>query len=260
MFRLLTLFVLVCGVVESKIIETATIVDVIPLIEDNTWLILDLDHTIYEGKEALGHSDWIYSIIDKKVEEEGITLEEAIDISYPEWIKAKKRSSVKPVEEGFIPALLDLQKRNIVMMGLTQQRPSLVPLTVRDLSSIGLSFLPTAPLANTFNIFTAGPATYTQGILFVGDYNKKGETFLKFLTMIDQRPQKVVFMDDKIKHVQEMEKTLTGQGIEYIGIHYTAIDFVEKVYYPEIAEIQRKLMSKTISNEAARILIEHGLE
>lgn len=260
MFKYLVFFIFVCCVGEAKIIETSSFSDVIPLVDENTWLVLDLDHTIYEGKEALGHSDWISNIIDKKVEEEGLTLQESIDISYPEWIQAKKRSSVKPVEEGFIRALLDIQKSNIVIMGLTQQRPDLAPVTIRDLFSLDWSFLPTAPSSNTFNIPTIRPVTYTEGILFVGDYNKKGETFCKFLAIIGQKPLKIVFMDDKRKHVEEMEQACNEQGIDYIGIHYTAINFSEKVYYPEIAELQRKLMYQTISNEAARLLIEQGVE
>ena len=44
--------------------------------------------------------------------------------------------------------------------------------------------------------------------------------------MINQNPKKIVFIDDKRKNVEELE-ALTKYGIEYIGVHYTAIEYAE---------------------------------
>ena len=37
------------------------------------------------------------------------------------------------------------------------------------------------------------------------------------------------------------------------------IEHVEKVYSPEIAEFQYKFFKKILSNEAARVLMEHDI-
>jgi len=103
-----TLFLLVIAlfpfVSEAKIIETITIETVVPLVDEDTWLVVDLDNTVFEDKQALGHTEWFY---DKAyaLMKEGLTLEEATRECYPEWIEIQKACPVKPVEAGFIPAL-----------------------------------------------------------------------------------------------------------------------------------------------------------
>lgn len=244
---------------EAKIIETITIENIIPLIDENTWLLVDLDNTMFEGKQALGHTEWFYDKAHEKMRN-GMTLEEATRECYPEWIEVQKVCPVKPVEAAFIPELIHLRQRNIIMMGLTHRQPSLAESTIRQLASLEWSFLDSAPLKQTFVVPSETPTIYTQGILFTGEYNKKGETFVRFLSLINQKPKKIVFIDDKRSHVEEVERALMQQNIEYIGIHYTAIEHVEKVYFPEIAEFQKKFLNKIMSNDAALLLMQYEIE
>ena len=57
-----------------------------------------------------------------------------------------------------------------------------------------------------------------------------------------------------------MQTHIANYGIEYIGMHYTAIEHAKPVYVREIAEFQYKIMNQIIGNEAALILMEHGVE
>jgi hypothetical protein len=257
MCYLIAFFVPLIG--DAKIIETVTIENIVSLIDENTWLLVDLDNTIYEGKQALGHTEWFYDRAHGKMRN-GMTLEEATRECYPEWIEVQKICPVKPVEAAFIPALMNLRQRNIVMMGLTHRQPSLAESTIRQLASLEWSFLDSAPLKKTFVVPSETPTIYTQGILFTGEYNKKGEIFVRFLSLINQKPKKVVFIDDRRSHVEEVEKALIEQNIEYIGVHYTAIEYVEKVYFPEIAEFQKKFLNKIMSNDAAQLLMQYEIE
>lgn len=244
---------------EAKIVETVTVDNIIPLIDKDTWLLVDLDNTTFEGKQALGHTEWFYDKARKKMKS-GMTLEEATRECYPEWIEVQKVCPVKPVEAAFIPELMLLQEQGIVIMGLTHRQPSLVDSTLRQVNSLGLNFFDSAPVKESFVVPSETPTKYVQGILFTGEYNKKGEIFVRFLSIINQKPKKIVFIDDKRSHVEEVETALIGQGIEYIGVHYTAIEHVEKVYSPQIAEFQYKIFNKILSNESALLLMEHGLE
>lgn len=244
---------------EAKIIETVTVDNIIPLIDRDTWLLVDLDNTTFEGKQALGHTEWFYDKAHAKMRS-GMTLEEATRECYPEWIEVQKVCPVKPVEAAFIPALMLLQQQGIVIMGLTHRQPSLVDSTLRQVNSLGLNFFDSAPVKTTFVVPSETPTMYVQGILFTGEFNKKGEIFVRFLSIINQKPKKIVFIDDKRSHVEEVEMALKNQGIEYIGIHYTATEHVEKVYFPEIAEFQHKFLNKILSNEGALLLMEHGLQ
>lgn len=244
---------------EAKIIETTTIETVFPLVDEDTWLVVDLDNTVFEGKQALGHTEWFY---DKAyaLMEEGLTLEEATRECYPEWIEIQKVCPVKPVEAAFITALKSAQQRQIITMGLTHRQPSLADSTIDQLNSLDWSFQPTAPATNTFVVPSLTPTIYKEGVLFTGEYNKKGEIFIRFLSVIGQKPKKMIFVDDKRSHVEDVEKAVIEQGIECIGVHYRAIEHAEKVYYPEIAEFQRKFLKTIMSNEAALLLMQNGLE
>ena len=176
--------------------ETRYIEDVLPLIDNETWFLVDLDNTTFEGKQALGHTEWFYDRANEKIRK-GMTLEEATRECYPEWIEVQKVCAVKPIEKAFIPSVILLQNQGIVVMGLTHRQPSIADSTTRQVRSLGFTFLPTAPVKSTFPVPSSTPTLYTQGILFTGEYNKKGEIFIRFLSLINQKPKKVVFIDDR---------------------------------------------------------------
>jgi len=256
-FFILTLLLPI--IAEAKIIETAHIADALPYIDEETWFLVDLDNTMFEAKQALGHANWFYDEMQQRLQK-GMTREEAIRDTYPGWIKTQQACPVKPLEEDFVPSLIALQNRGILVMGLTHRQPSVAQSTIQQVASLGVDFITTAPSKNSFEVPAANPTLYSQGILFVSDYNKKGDVFMPFLSMINKTPKKVVFIDDKRKNVEELEQTLAKYGIEYIGIYYTAIEHTKPVYSRELAEYQYKFLDKIMSNEAASLLMQHGLE
>ena len=148
-----------------------------------------------------------------------------------------------------------LQNRGVVVMGFTHRQPKAAETTLRQVRSLGFDFRITAPFIDGIEIPAKTPACYSQGILFAGDYNKKIDILNPFLSLIQMKPKKIVFIDDKRKNVDELE-ALTGQGIEYIGVHYTAISHRPPTYVPELAQIQRKFFLDTLlSNDEAMQLI-----
>jgi hypothetical protein len=165
---------------EAKIIETAHIADVVPFIDQNAWFLVDLDNTLFEGAQALGHANWFYDEVQQRIQK-GMNKEEAIRDFYPNWIRTQKACRVKPLEVDFIPILISLQNRGITIMGLTHRQPFVADSTVRQVSSLGFDFNKTAPSNETFSIPANHPTLYLQGILFVNDSNEKGEVFLPFL-------------------------------------------------------------------------------
>lgn len=242
-------------ILEGKIIVADTINDCIPHIEPDTWVLVGLDNTTFESKQALGHIEWFDENARKKMEN-GMTLEEAIKEIYPEWIRIQERCPVKYVEKEFIPALKDLQKQAIVVLGLTHRQPSLAKATFNQLHSLDLDFSLTDPIQKELIVESETATKYKNGILFTGEYNKKGEILVKFLSMTKHIPKKIVFIDDKKNHVEEVELALLGMGIFYVGIHYTAFENLEKIYVSEIAEFQYKFFNENLSNEDVLLLMK----
>jgi hypothetical protein len=254
----LSIFCVSSVAMEAKVIETQFIDDVVPLIDEDTWFLVDLDNCMFQGAQALGHANWFYDELQQRMQK-GMSREEAIRDAYPIWIKTQKLCKIKPLETNFVPALVMLQAKGVVIMGLTHRQPSVADSTIQQVNSLGFDFLKTAPSKEIFSVPAPTPTLYSQGVLFVGDYNKKNDVFEPFLSLLGRKPKKIVFIDDKRKNVEELER-LTNYGIEYIGVHYTAIEHVEPVYVREIAEFQYKIMNQIISNEAAQILMDHGIE
>ena len=252
----IAIFCFASSCVEAKIIETRHIEDVIPLIDHETWFLVDLDNCMFEGAQALGHANWFYDELQQRMQK-GMNREEAIKDAYPGWIKTQKACRVKPLENEFVPSLLTLQSRGVPIMGLTHRQPSVADSTIKQVNSLGFDFSITAPSKDCFSVPTTTPTLYSQGILFVGDYNKKIDIFEPFLSTIKKSPKKIVFIDDKRKNVEELE-TLSRFGIEYIGVHYTAIEHARPIYSREIAEFQYKFLDQIMSNEAAIMLMQNG--
>lgn len=243
---------------EARIIQTSNIQDALPFIDEDTLLLVDLDNCMFEAAQALGHANWFYDELQIRMEK-GMSREEAIADAYPDWIKTQKACKVKPLENDFVPMLQLLQNKGIAIMGLTHRQPSVAEATVKQVHSLGFDFLTTAPSKDSFSIPAKTPTLYFQGILFVGDYNKKIDIFEPFLSILKISPKKIVFIDDKRKNVDELE-ALTQHDIDYIGIHYTAIENAKPVYNREIAEFQYKFLDQIMSNEAALILMGNNLE
>lgn len=244
---------------EAKIIETYHIADVMPLIDDDTWVLVDLDNTFFEAKQALGHTLWFFDEVDQRMQK-GMSRDDAIRDMYPYWIQTQRITAVQPLEPDFVPSMLALQNRGIIVMGLTARQLSVAGSTARQVNSLGFDFKKTAPSKDSFSVPGENhPGLYFEGILFVSDFNKKGDVLLPFLSIVKQKPKKVVFLDDKKKNVEDLEATLSKEGIEYIGVYYTAIDRVKPVFSREVAQFQFKFLEKIMSNEAAMTLMENKI-
>ncbi|MES2121867.1 MAG: DUF2608 domain-containing protein [Chlamydiota bacterium] len=240
---------------QAAVIQTARVA----LIDEDTWFLVDLDNTLFEAKQAFGHIHWFYDEVDLRMQR-GMTRDEAFLDAYPNWIKAQQICPVKPLEEEFVTSLFDLQQKGIVVMGLTNRHPCAVPFTKRQVGSLGIDLTATAPAKHAFCVPAENPTLFSDGVLFCSDYNLKGDVFLSLLTLIGQCPKKVVFIDDRIRNVEEVEEKLSQYGIECTGVHYTAYEHVAPVYSRELANYQAKFLEQILSNEAAALLLHHGLE
>jgi FMN phosphatase YigB (HAD superfamily) len=258
-FFLISSIIIIPFLAESKMIETPRIADVKNLVDDDAWVLVDFDNTLFQAKQALGHAAWFYDEVDQGVQK-GLSHEEAVREAYVHWVKVQKYCFVQPLEEDFIPFLTNLQDRGVVVLGLTLRQPMVAESTMRQVDSLGIDFLKTAPVKEDFDIPAKSHAIYLKGTLFASDYNKKGEIFETFLSMISQSPKKIVFIDDKKKNVEELGEVAEKLGIDYIGVYYTAIEQSMPIYFRELAAFQYKMLEKILSNEAAMHLLEKGIE
>ena len=235
-------------------IESAHIADAISFIDEKTWVLVDLDNTLFEASQAVGHANYYYDKVGMLLQK-GMSRKDALEKLYPEWLEVQETCGVQVIEEDFIPLMIALQKKGIIVIGLTHRRPIAAGITLRQVISLGFDFTFTAPSQEIFSLEAKHPTLYLQGILFVNDFNNKGEVFNSFLSKIGRRPEKVVFIDDKEANLEDLGKTLHQLKVDYIGIYYTAL--TEKI--PPLQE-SKKMMRENILQLLAQITPQDSIE
>jgi hypothetical protein len=265
---------------QSQIIESRTLHDLLPHITPQTLLLLDIDHTLIVSPQALGHISWWADEMRSQIRN-GIGWQEAADIIYPQWIKILEHSSADPVEKETTLIIEMLQRQKVPIVGLTHRQPSVSQSTKKQLASIGFAFGSHGSHLVDLEIccdlkLPEQIARFEEGVLYVNDRNSKGDALVLFLDVHAEHIKnggkainKVVFVDDVFKNVRDVGQKLAAHGhrhgiTEYVGVHYRAAENHEdRVYNYEWAKVQWEVLEKEhrlISNdEAQRILAERGV-
>lgn len=252
---LITIFVLfLAQTTWGAIVEIKTMNELTKYVDNNTLLIFDLDNTVVAPNQTLGSDQW-YEYNVKKYEAQGLDKNAAVDRSLVDWTRVQKITKIKPVEDITPGIILKLQNSGIKTMGLTARPEDLAEATVRQLSSIGVN-LGRNPVTNIDILDPSnGNFLFQYGIIFLGPKHTKGEVLVEFMKLQNLTPKKIVFVDDKAKHVKSVEKELTKLSIPYIGLRYGAADKDVKNFSKEISEVQWNVFNGILSDERAKAIL-----
>ncbi|SRR5581483_109313 len=78
---------------------------------------------------------------------------------------------------------------------------------------------------------------FKSGVLF-SSFHPKGDVLILFLQKMGLNPKRIIFVDDELRHVQSVVKSLERHGIACLGIHYTAAIEAPCELNPEQAAFQ----------------------
>lgn len=254
-FYVLLLMVL-CQIisVKAEVYDIERMEDILAVIDDSTLVVFDLDNTIMETKQALGSDQWFSAMLKREMEE-GKDIDAAVAVILPAYTKVHSVTEVEPVEEGIPQLIRDLQEKNIPVMGLTARSGPVIDLTFREIHSIGVDMRWTTPIKETVELELRLPAFLREGILFVGN-NYKGDAMTDLISKLPKRPERVVFVDDKLAHVESVERAVKELGISCVGFRYGGADERVKSLDLQIADVQMRFLDGILSNEAAQAILE----
>jgi hypothetical protein len=210
------------------------------LIVPDTLLVFDIDNTLIEPVGQLGSDQWFYYLYQiYKVEglpgvspekvSEGQIDEKAMQVwNDTQWLIEVRAPEGKATSDFVSSA----QRRGLNVMALTARTLDVAGRTADQLKSVGIDFTAGELAAKQLRISkqaldSQDDALFTGGVLYVGESNNKGEVLVQFLKEKKLHAQRIVFVDDKVKHVKNMEIALAGLKIPYHGYRYGAVD--EKV-------------------------------
>ena len=222
------------------IFEEKSITTVSDYLYPETLLVLDLDNTLIESAFHYGSYQWGNFLIREALEG-GADIDQALDEVMPLWDKAQHEIEIRTIEAE-VEEWLNLQHdQKTLMLGLTGRSSQIATVTLNHLEQHGLKF---SNWDSCEPFFKASPHFHLEeGVIFVGPKNNKGEALLHFINSLKTPIKRVVFVDDQISYLEQVEKSLEDTEIEYIGIRYAGADInVKNFDLVEAKKEQLKLM------------------
>jgi hypothetical protein len=238
----------------STIIESDRIAALQPYAESDTLIFCDIDNTLFESAVQVGSIQWS-GYMTKKAEKAGYSANEADEVSDKFWIFAQLFVPVRYVDPETPHVLLALKRAGIRIFGLTARYPIEVGSTKRQLSSLDID-LRSPYYPEDFSVLPLPhPSVYDEGVIYCGS-NEKSAALVAFLRKANFFPKRIVFIDDRLHHVKDLERVVTDMGIEFVGIRFSGADAHVKAFDSNIAELQWSHLPEIISDQEASHRIE----
>jgi phosphoglycolate phosphatase-like HAD superfamily hydrolase len=193
----------------------------------DTLLIYDLDNTVFEPVGNYGSDQWFY-YLSKVYQMDGFSIEESEEKALELWNHTQSHIKVKPVESCIPTFIKDQQSKGVKTIAVTARSPATADVTIKQLTSIDVTFQESS-IKNGGSLKIDHPGLngdvlFHDGVLFVGEKNSKGEALILLLKNLNYRPENVVFVDDRRRHLEAVEKQLIAKKIPYKGFRYGAAD------------------------------------
>lgn len=242
----------------AKTAETHDITDLLRYVDRNTVLVVDIDNTILTSGQDLGTTKWGWNHVSR-MEKMGYTHDEAMALTHAVFHQVWRLSEPRLVDERIPDVIRRFQKQGIKVLGLSNRDPSLAYVTSDQLCRLNIDLTRSSLDSDDFKVFAATETHYVEGILFVGDMGDKGKALNAFLRMVLQRPDKVVFVDDRMRNVSNVGAALRDLNIEYVGVWYRKGDEWVAGYKQDIANLQEQYFGYLLSDEDAEKLLRAGV-
>jgi hypothetical protein len=183
-------------------------------------------------------------------------MEDALDQLIPCYLQVMARSQMRLVDPATADLLHNMQKKKVPMIGLTKRAPVLAARTLEQLVPLRINFSHTAHFDERIVFEELKGTEYREGIIFVAQGVEKGPALLAYLKKLKKMPSRIVVIDDKMSHVQNIAATIEPLGVHFIGIRYGGADEKVKRFNPKIADIQLEHFHRILSDEQALHLMQ----
>ena len=237
--RVLLSFCLLPFLLQGKILEVQNFKEITSHITKDTLVLLDIDDTLLVPAQMMGSDAW-FQHRRRNYEKVGLSSAEALEKALAEWNAVRHITEMEVVEQGTQEIVQKMQGEGYTVMGLTTQGLALATRTSRQLKDIGFNLERTAPSkkGHYLNVHAHG-ALYREGILFTSG-TPKGEAIFALCKIIGYTPKEILFINDKLTHLVDVEDEAVKKGVKYVGLRYAYSDKRKKAFNPEIADYQFK--------------------
>ncbi len=210
---------------------------------DKTLLVVDLDNTLIECSTAFGSYQWAAYLIRKEMADQGKSLSEVLDELVPYWEETQHQVEMQLIEKESPKWIASLKEEGQAIIALTGRSNYLVERTLYELKRNRLAF--SSPNFQSSYPFDALPQVgYQEGVLFVGPKNDKGTLLTHFLSSSDQAYDKVVFIDDQERYLEQCKVAVEKRSLDFVGMHFVALnEKVQAFDYAKALEEQKLVLN-----------------
>lgn len=229
----------------NTIIETNMIKTVLDHARSqNCLVVFDVDKTLAQTDQELGSEQWAFWLVKQKLTQ-GYMLSEAIASMLELYRHVHEHIELKPVENETVSVVNQLKERSIPVICLTGRPCNMADRTYKQLQHLGLSFECPQEFNQQLSLGMSESAEIYKGVVCVGMADK-GTTFLHIMKKINyQKPEKLIFIDDKKDCVDSLSLACKRKDIPFLGLRYGYLDEQDMKFDPEQARLQlEKLLSK----------------
>ena len=260
---LIASFLFVFQTLRAEIREAPTMKDALEGAEEGTLVAFDLDNTVLMTPQTIGNEEWFDYWLDKTIKEnfqkgmpEKDAITEGVKDAVGKWVAFHKTAkTVLPVESDTAKLIAETQAKGAWTIALTGRSDDLLEGTKDELKSIGIDLNLKSPYKKKVAILKKGMKTsYQDGLLMAGAFTK-GEAIIQFLEKSKIKPKKIIFIDNKQKHLDIVSKALEPMKIPFFGRRHSFADAKIAAMDKTVADIQTKyFFGEPLSNEDAKKL------
>lgn len=152
------------------------------------------------------------------------------------------------VDPKVLSIIDSLHKRNIKTIAFTKMHSgllgaiqSLADWRFEQLKKLDLDFSKNfSHLSDTHihQLSIDGVSPYFKNGILYANKHQKGPVIAAFLELLEEKPTKIIFLDDRQDYLESVEKALKGSGIEFIGLQYKAVEKKPCLVDENLAEYQ----------------------
>lgn len=205
------------------------------------WFIVDIDDTVITPQAMMFRSSSPFHTFIDDIKKEAIP--NLVDI-LSTW---RLNRRVMLVEQEWPQILNLLKNKGVTVLALTQVHSgtfgkiqSMEKWRANELESLGITF---SPLASNIEILINEdqPSTFYRGIIFTGSHPKSSalqNVITKYGT-----PSKILFLDDRLYHVEALEKLCKETNIPFEGYYYLATNELPYVKEKDYGLIQMHILT-----------------
>jgi FMN phosphatase YigB (HAD superfamily) len=223
-----------CFSLHAEIIQTNSLEDVLRAVDETAWVVFDIDNTLLESAVQAGRAEWFDHEVKQLMLTKGIDRHTADLCLFPAWVSFMEICPMQTPEPKTAGWVKEIQEKSSASLALTARHPPLAKLTLRQLGQFGIDFSHHAP--PEVSLDTEHPSHTEEGIVFASIKNSKAALFRQFIEKSDKKPGKILFIDDALHHLEQMEMELQKLGIAFTGFHYTKS--FERPFDFELASIE----------------------